>query len=107
MMMRGMGNMNGMMKKMQKMQKEMQDSQATLNSSTFTGKASDDAVVVTFTGDKKMTDINIKPEAIDPDDPDMLQDLILMAVNDAMTQIDKITEQTMGKYTQGLNIPGL
>lgn len=52
-----------------------------------------------------MTDISIKEEAIDPDDVDMLQDLVLMAVNDAMSKIDKQTQETMGKYSR--NIPGL
>ncbi|PIO83009.1 YbaB/EbfC family nucleoid-associated protein [Loigolactobacillus backii] len=106
-MMRGMGNMQGMMKKMQKMQKEMEQAQNDLNATAFTGKASDDAVVVTFTGDKQMTDISIKPEAIDPDDPDMLQDLIIMAVNNAMNEIDTKTQATMGKYSKGMNIPGM
>ena len=70
-----------------------------------TATAADDAVVVKFTGDHKMTDISIKEEAIDPDDVDMLQDLVLMAVNDAMSKIDKQTQETMGKYSR--NIPGL
>ena len=52
-----------------------------------------------------MTDISIKEEAVDPDDVDMLQDLVLMAVNDAMNKIDKQTQETMGKYSR--NIPGL
>ncbi len=76
--MRGMGNMQGMMKQMQKMQKEMGQTQEVLNSTEFVGQASDDMVVVTMTGDKKMKDIAIKPEAMDPEDPDMLQDLIIM-----------------------------
>lgn len=49
-----------------------------------------------------MTDLSIKEEAIDPDDPDMLQDLIIMAVNDAMDQIDQKTQSTLGKYSQGM-----
>ncbi len=96
------GNMQGMMKKVQKMQKQMQKDQEELNHTEFAGKASNDEVVVKFTGDKKMQDIAIKAEAIDPDDPDMLQDLIIMAVNDAMDQIDKKTQSTLGKYSQGM-----
>lgn len=103
--MRGLGNMQGMMKQMQKLQKQMKEDQANLNATEFTGKAADDAVVVKFTGDRKMTDIAIKPEAVDPDDVDMLQDLVIMAVNDAIKQIDETQEKTMGKYTRG--IPGL
>ncbi|MFC6201325.1 YbaB/EbfC family nucleoid-associated protein [Lactiplantibacillus nangangensis] len=101
-MMRGMGNMQNMMKQMKKMQQQMATEQAALNEETFTGKAPDDMVTVTFTGDKKMQDISIKPAAVDPDDVDMLQDLIVAAVNDALTQVDAQTQDTMGKYTKGL-----
>ncbi|BDZ30055.1 YbaB/EbfC family nucleoid-associated protein [Lactiplantibacillus sp. WILCCON 0030] len=101
-MMRGMGNMQNMMKQMKKMQQQMATEQAALNEETFTGKAPDDMVTVTFTGDKKMQDISIKPAAVDPDDVDMLQDLIVAAVNDALTQVDSQTQDTMGKYTKGL-----
>lgn len=101
-MMRGMGNMQNMMKQMKKMQQQMATEQAALNEETFTGKAPDDMVTVTFTGDKKMQDIRIKPAAVDPDDVDMLQDLIVAAVNDALTQVDAQTQDQMGKYTKGL-----
>ncbi|MFC6294573.1 YbaB/EbfC family nucleoid-associated protein [Lactiplantibacillus daoliensis] len=101
-MMRGMGNMQNMMKQMKKMQQQMTTEQAALNEQTFTGKAPDDMVTVTFTGDKKMQDIAIKPAAVDPDDVDMLQDLVVAAVNDALAQVDAQTQSTMGKYTKGL-----
>ncbi|GBG95512.1 DNA-binding protein YbaB [Ligilactobacillus salitolerans] len=96
------GNMQGMMKKVQKMQKQMQKDQEELNQTEFTGKAANEEVVVKFTGDKKMTDLALKEEVIDPDDPDMLQDLIISAVNDAMAQIDKQTQATLGKYSKGM-----
>ena len=102
-MMRGM-NMQGMMKQMQKLQKQMQKDQDELHQTVFEGRASDDAVVVKFTGDHKMTDIVIKEEAVDPDDVEMLQDLVIMAVNDAMAKIDDQTQKTMGKYSR--NMPG-
>lgn len=104
-MMRGMGNMQGMMKQMQKLQKEMAEAQEALHQKEFTGEASSQLVTVTMTGDKVMKDIQIKPEVIDPEDADMLQDLVIAAVNDAITKIDKETETTMGRYTKG--IPGL
>ena len=100
--MRGMGNMQGMMKQMQKMQKEMQAAQRELYATEFEGKSASDMVTVKFTGEKIMKDIQIKPEAIAPDDPDMLQDLIIEAVNQAMGTIDKETQDKMGKYTRGL-----
>jgi DNA-binding YbaB/EbfC family protein len=104
-MMRGMGNMQGMMKQMQKMQKEMVKAQDELNAKEFTGSSTNDLVTVTFTGDKNMKAMTINPELIDPEDPDMLQDMIVLAVNDAITKITKETDQTMGKYTKGL--PGM
>lgn len=104
-MMRGMGNMQGMMKQMQKLQKQMKEEQDALNATIFTGVSSNELVTVQFNGAHEMKDITIKPEAIDPDDAEMLQDLIIMAVNDAMKQIDAHTQKTMGKYTR--SIPGL
>ena len=103
-MMRGM-NMQSMMKQVKKMQQNMKQDQDKLHATVFEGHAPEDLVVVKFTGDKKMTDMAVKTEAVDPDDVDMLQDLVLAAVNDAMKKIDEQTEKTMGKYAQ--NIPGL
>ncbi len=100
-MMRG-GNMAGMMKQMQKLQKEMTQAQEELNNSEFTATSASDMVTVTLAGDKTLKDIQIKPEAIDPDDPDMLQDLIIEAMNAGLKQVDDATKQKMGKYTQGL-----
>lgn len=101
--MRGMGNMQNMMRQMQKLQKQMSQTQDELNKTEFTGKAADEMITVVFTGDKKMKDIAIKAAAIDPDDPDMLQDLVIQAVNDAMTQIDQATQSKLGKYARGLS----
>ncbi|WP_244087143.1 YbaB/EbfC family nucleoid-associated protein [Companilactobacillus sp. RD055328] len=96
------GNMAGMMKQVQKMQKEMEASQKELDESTFVGKASDGLVEVTFTGKHVVTDIKVDPKVIDPEDPDMLQDLLIMAINDGEEQIAKVTEQKLGKYAKGL-----
>ncbi|MBP2098145.1 YbaB/EbfC family nucleoid-associated protein [Enterococcus rivorum] len=101
-MMRGMGNMQGMMKQMQKMQKDMTKAQEELNEKEFVGEATNQLVMATFTGDRKMKDLSIKEEIVDPEDVDMLQDLVIMAVNDALTKVEKETEVTMGKYTKGL-----
>ncbi len=103
--MRGMGNMQGMMKQMQQMQKEMAKSQENLNVKEFNGTTNGDLVTVTLTGEKKMKDISIKPEAVDPDDIEMLQDLIILATNDALEKVEAETQAVMGKYTKG--IPGL
>ena len=104
-MMRGMGNMQGMMKQMQKMQKEMMKEQEALNSKQFIGESTNDYVKATFTGDKTLQDITINEAIVDADDVEMLQDMIILAVNDGLKKIEKESEQTMGKYTR--NIPGL
>ncbi|WP_137596960.1 YbaB/EbfC family nucleoid-associated protein [Paucilactobacillus kaifaensis] len=104
-MMRGMGNMQQMMKQAQKMQKQMMAEQEELNSQEFTGSAPDNMVTTTFTGDKKLKDIKINAEAVDPDDVDMLQDLVLAAINDGLQKVDDATQKTMGKYSKGM--PGM
>ncbi|KRM11005.1 YbaB/EbfC family nucleoid-associated protein [Paucilactobacillus suebicus] len=104
-MMRGMGNMQQMMKQAQKMQKKMMEEQEELNGKEFIGTAPDNMVKATFSGDKKLKDLAINKEAVDPDDVEMLQDLVLAAVNDGLSKIDDATQQSMGKYTKG--IPGM
>lgn len=101
-MMRGMGNMQGMMKQVQKMQKEMVQAQDKLNETEFTGAATNDLVKVVFTGNRRMKDLQINEGVVDPEDTEMLQDLVIMAVNDALAKIDVETEKTMRKYTKGL-----
>lgn len=104
-MMRGMGNMQNMMKQMQKMQKKMAEAQEELGQKTLEGTAGGGMVTVTVTGHKEVVDVKINPEAVDPDDVEMLQDLILAAVNDAMKKIDELTNSTMGQFTKGMNLP--
>lgn len=98
------GNMQGMMKQMQKMQKQMQSEQADLEATEFIGSAPNDMVTVKFTGDRKLKDVIVAQSIVDPDDIDTLQDMLVVAINDAMTKIDTKTAQTMGKYTKGLGI---
>jgi len=98
-------NMNKMMKQMKKMQQQLADEQENLNQQEFVGQAPDEMVIATFDGSRKLKDLQIKNEAIDPEDPEMLSDLIIAAVNDGLAKVEKETEQTMGKYTKG--IPGL
>ncbi|GAA3021829.1 YbaB/EbfC family nucleoid-associated protein [Tetragenococcus solitarius] len=103
--MKGMGNMQGMMKQVQKMQKDMEKEQEELNKKEFVGKAANDYVKVIATGDRTVKDVQIKEDVIDPEDPEMLQDLIVSAVNDCLKNIENETKQTMGKYTK--NLPGM
>lgn len=99
--------MQGMMKQMQKMQKQMQKAQEELKEKTVEGTAGGGMVTVTMNGHKEITDIQIKPEAVDPDDVEMLQDLVMAAMNDALKNVDELVQKDMGKFTGGMNIPGL
>ena len=99
-MMRGMGNMQGMLKQVKKMQKEMMAAQEALNQQTFIGVSTNDYVKATVTGEQQLKDLEINPAIIE--DPEMLQDLVIMAVNDALQKAKKAQEDTLGKYTKGL-----
>lgn len=104
-MMRGMGNMQNMMKQMQKMQKQMTEAQEQLGEKKLEGTAGGGMVTIVMTGHKEVVDVKINPEAIDPDDVEMLQDLILAATNDAIKKVDELTNSTMGQFTKGMNLP--
>jgi len=101
------GNMGNMMKQMQQMQKKMMKAQEELLEKEFEASAGGGMVTITADGSKKVVDIQIAEDVVDPDDIEMLQDLIIAATNDVMAQIDKETEEKMGKFTKGLNVPGL
>lgn len=101
-MMRGMGNMQGMMKQMQKLQKEMESAQEYLNALTFEGVSSQEFVKVTMNGKREVLGVSINKDVVDPEDVDMLEDLIVMAMQQALEQVDKRTQEVMGKYTKGL-----
>lgn len=102
-----MGNMQKMMKQMQKMQKDMQKAQEELAEKTVEGTAGGGMVTVVVNGQKQVIDVSIKEDVVDPEDIEMLQDLVLAATNDALKQMDDLTNNTMGQFTKGLNIPGL
>ena len=104
--MRGMGNMQGMMKQMQKLQKQMAQAQEELNQTEYVGSSQSDLVQVTVNGKRQVLSVSIKPEAVDGEDVELLQDLVLMATSRALEQAEKANEQTMGQFTRGLNIPG-
>jgi len=101
------GNMNKMMKQVQKMQQDMVKLQEDLNNRTVESTAGGGVVKVVASGKKELTLIEIKPEAVDPEDVEMLQDLILAAVNDAMKKADEMVSQEMARLTGGMKIPGL
>ncbi|MFJ8248313.1 YbaB/EbfC family nucleoid-associated protein [Peribacillus asahii] len=101
----GMGNMQNMMKQMQKMQKKMTEAQEKLGEERIEGTAGGGMVTVIVTGHKEIVDVTIKPEVVDPDDIEMLQDLVLAATNDALKKAEELTNKTMGQFTKGMNLP--
>ncbi len=102
-----MNNMNQMMKQVKKMQEQMMKAQEELGTKSVEGTAGGGVVTVIVNGHKKIQSIAIKPEAVDPDDVEMLQDLVLTAVNDAMAKAEELANKDMGRFTGGMNIPGL
>lgn len=100
----GPGNMNSMIKQAQKMQADAEALQGELETREYTA-VSGGMVEVTVTGDHKIKSINIKPEAVDPDDVEMLQDLVLAAVNEVLRKVEETSSAEMGKITGGLNLP--
>ncbi|MDF2530667.1 MAG: YbaB/EbfC family nucleoid-associated protein [Clostridia bacterium] len=102
----GMGNMNNMIKQAQKMQKDMMKVQEELEQREIEASAGGGAVTVVVTGKKELVSINIKPEVVDPEDVDMLQDLIMAAVNEAIRKAEEMVSGEMGKLTGGFGLPG-
>ena len=105
----GMGgaNMNNMLKQAQKMQQNMLKMQEEIEKEEFEASAGGGAVTVKMSGKKELTSVSIKPEAVDPADVEMLEDLILTAVNDVLTKVDSANASKMSSITGGLNIPGM
>ncbi|MGC5326760.1 YbaB/EbfC family nucleoid-associated protein [Brevibacillus sp. SYSU BS000544] len=102
-----MKNMQQMMKQVKKMQEDMQKAQEQLKDKFVEGTAGGGAVLVKANGHKQVVDIVIKPEVVDPEDVEMLQDLVLTAVNDALRNADELAGKELGRFTGGMNIPGL
>ncbi len=102
-----MKNMGNMMKQMQKLQKQMAQAQEELKSKTVEATAGGGMVKVIATGEKKILEVIIDKEVVDPDDVEMLQDLVLAATNEALKMADDLINQDMGKFTKGMNLPGM
>lgn len=103
----GPGNMQSMIKQAQKVQEDIARVQEELAEREFTSSVGGGAVEITVTGKHQVKDIKIKPEVVDPEDIDMLSELIIAAANEAMRQADEVSEAEMTKVSGGLNIPGL
>ena len=107
---RGFGggmNMQALMKQAQQMQEQLKKAQEELKASEFVGSAGGGMVKVTVSGAKEVLAVSINPQAIDPDDIEMLEDMVAAAINATVKQVDETAEAEMGKLTGGMNIPGL
>ncbi len=106
---RGMGgpNMNQMLKQAQKMQEQMVKMQEEIETKTFEAAAGGGAVKAIVNGKKELVELTIDPDAVDPEDVEMLQDMIIAAVNECMRSAEEASTSEMSKLTGGINIPGL
>ncbi|WP_276868877.1 YbaB/EbfC family nucleoid-associated protein [Enorma massiliensis] len=100
-------NMQQMMKQARKMQEQLAAAQETIAQSTVDASAGGGMVKVTVSGDMQVTSLKIGPEAIDPEDVEMLEDMVMAAVNEALRGVGELANRQMGAVTGGLNIPGM
>ena len=100
-------NQAQMMQQLKKMQQEMTRVQEELANTVVEGSAAGGAVTAAVNGEFRVTKIAIKPEAVDPDDIETLEDLVVVALNDAIVKVKALSENKMGKLTGGMKIPGL
>lgn len=103
----GQQNMQAMIKKAQKMQEDMATKQEELEATEFKTASGGGAVEVTMNGKKEIVSLNIKPDVVDPEDVEMLQDLVISAVNECLRDIEEKTNTEMEAITGGFNVPGL
>ena len=103
----GMGGLGDMMKQVQKMQAKMEELQAQLESATVDGSSGGGMVKVTTNGKNQILSLTIDPEVVNKDDVEMLQDLVIAAVNQARQKVQELQAEQMGNLTGGLKIPGM
>lgn len=103
----GGGQMQKQMAQVQAMQRKMEELQGEIDKMETSATAGGGAITITVNGAKQLTKVEIKPDVVDPDDVEMLQDLILTATNEALRQMEEISSQEMAKVTGGFGIPGL
>ena len=100
------GNMNNLMKQAQKMQKQMEESQKALQEKEYTASAGGGAVEITVSGKKEIVKVKLAEEAVDPDDVEMLEDMIMAAANEALRKMEEDTAAVMSKLTGGMGLGG-
>ena len=101
------GSRNDMMLKIQKMQEDMARVQQEIEETEFSSSSGGGAVEVTVSGKHEVLSVKIKPDVVDPEDVEMLEDLLIASLNEAIRKVNDTMEREMGKFTGGLNIPGL
>ncbi len=100
------GNMNNLMKQAQRMQKQMEDATKAIEEKEWEATAGGGAVTVKISGKKEVTQVKLEPEVVDPDDIEMLEDLIMAATNEALRKMEEESAQAMGAITGGLGLGG-
>lgn len=100
------GNMNNLMKQAQRMQRQMEENQKELETKEFTAKAGGGAVEVTVSGKKEVTKVKLSAEVVDPDDIEMLEDLVMAATNEALRMAEEANAEVMNKMAGGLGLGG-
>lgn len=103
----GAGNMQSMIRQAQKMQEEMEKTQEELGAKEYSVSAAGGMVECKINGKREILSLTIKPEAVDPDDVEMLQDMLKAVINEAIQKVDSINSSEMERVTGGLNIPGI
>ncbi|MCR4695412.1 MAG: YbaB/EbfC family nucleoid-associated protein [Pseudobutyrivibrio sp.] len=98
------GNMSQLMKQAQRMQRQMEEAQADLETKEITGTAGGGVVEVTVSGKRELTKVHIDPDAVDPDDVEMLEDLVMAATNEALRKVDEMSQASMSKFTGGFGL---
>lgn len=101
------GNMNNLMKQAQKMQRQMEEQAKEMETKEFSATAGGGAVEATVSGTKKLLKLSIDEDAVDPEDVEMLEDMIIAAVNEALEKVDEESSSAMAKFTGGAGMPGL
>ena len=103
----GMGNIQQLMQQAQRMQQQMAQKQAELAEKTVTAQSGGGMVTATVNGAHELLELSIDPDVIDPEDKEMLEDIVVAAVNQARQQAEEMAQQELGKLAGGMNIPGL
>ena len=101
------GNMNNLMKQAQRMQRQMEENQKAMETKEFTATAGGNAVSVSMTGKREVTKVKIDPELLDPENVEDLEDLIMVAMNDILSQIENANNEAVNAMTGGMNFGGL